>query len=159
MVYNPFSPFINRLAWFLNRITSTHLSKAGQLDYKPSDQFINRWPVYKPVRFIIGSQHISSSKEVKIAEVYLCLLHLYLWKRCSRVVEVLSTVWCCFILRRVPCGIFSHSGCSLNLFIHLPNGVAVETSTWRAWQSYTSGIFSRMVLESTGDGICLCLTS
>jgi len=36
----------------------TCLSKAGQPDYKPADRFINRWPVYKPVRFTISSQHI-----------------------------------------------------------------------------------------------------
>jgi len=26
--------------------------------YKPADRFINRRPVYKPVRFTISSQHI-----------------------------------------------------------------------------------------------------
>jgi len=35
-------------------------SKAGQLDYKPADRFINWWPIYKPVRFTIGLQHNSS---------------------------------------------------------------------------------------------------
>ena len=34
-----------------------HLSKAGQPVYKPDDRFINRRPVYKPVKFSIGSQH------------------------------------------------------------------------------------------------------
>ena len=37
-----------------------HLSKAGQPVYKPDDRFINRRPVYKPVKFSIGSQHIYS---------------------------------------------------------------------------------------------------
>jgi len=36
----------------------TCLSKAGQPDYKPADRFINQRPVYEPVRFTIGSQHI-----------------------------------------------------------------------------------------------------
>jgi len=34
------------------------LSKAGQPDYMLADRFINRQPVYEPVRFIIGLQHI-----------------------------------------------------------------------------------------------------
>jgi len=34
------------------------LSKAGQPDYKPADQFINRRPIYKPVSFAISLQHI-----------------------------------------------------------------------------------------------------
>ena len=40
----------------------TRLSKAGQPDYKPADRFINRWPVYKPVRLTIGSQHTHKQK-------------------------------------------------------------------------------------------------
>jgi len=43
---------------YTNGITLTCLSKAGQPDYKPADRFINRRPVYKLVRFTIGSQHI-----------------------------------------------------------------------------------------------------
>jgi len=34
------------------------LSKASQPDYKLADWFINRRPIYKPVRLTIGSQHI-----------------------------------------------------------------------------------------------------
>jgi len=34
----------------------TCLSKAGQPDYKPADRFINRRPVYKPVRFAIEQE-------------------------------------------------------------------------------------------------------
>jgi len=56
-VCKSFGPFINSSA-YLNGITSTRLSKAGQLDYKLADRFINQWPDYKPVRFTIGSQHL-----------------------------------------------------------------------------------------------------
>ena len=41
----------------------THLSKAGQPDYKLADHFINWPPVYKPVRFTIGSQHTSPTND------------------------------------------------------------------------------------------------
>ena len=35
-----------------------YLSKASQPIYKPDDRFVNQWPVYKPVKFSINSQHI-----------------------------------------------------------------------------------------------------
>ena len=62
--YNPLSQLINCLSCLYtvrpvhNGITPTHSSKAGQTDYKPADQFINRRPVYKPVRLTISSQQI-----------------------------------------------------------------------------------------------------
>ena len=48
---------MNRLAKFLNGITSMRLPKAGQPEYKLADRFINRQSVYKLVRFTISSQH------------------------------------------------------------------------------------------------------
>ena len=39
--------------------------KQANPDYKPADWFINRRPVYKPVRFTMGSQHIHHATVIK----------------------------------------------------------------------------------------------
>ena len=54
------------------------LSKADQPDYKPADWFINRRPIYKPVRLTISLQHIHTHTHTYILITLQLTLHL-LW--------------------------------------------------------------------------------
>ena len=55
-VSKPFSQLSNRSVQFINGTTLLCITESGPTSSKLVDRFINRWPVYKLVKFAIGSQ-------------------------------------------------------------------------------------------------------